>query len=393
MAEQLGNLGYLAIKKETTKGTPVTPTTFVPLYSENLTTKINLQDIDPIIGIKSARYAILKGQREHSGELTVLGDPNIIGYFLDMTLTKTSTTGSNPYTHVFGLSTTTDPNSYTLEIAKGNVVFRFWGVQGNELSIDFADNEGRLPVKVAALGCLSVREIASVSTTTITLKTDYDGTPNKGFVAADVVRITKSDNSVSLDTTISSVNSDGVTLVLGASAAAYAAGDFIQLRKQPTPTYSLTGSIQWAKTQFCFGSTAAAALSATHTPVESGSTWSVKHMMLPDKGALRSGAYDPVSLIRGLGDADLKTRIFFDSPDEQNRFLANTKRASVVRHLVGSTNQYELRTTFNNIVQDENPVNLKSNEILFNDITWKSTYDTSDAQHFAVTVINAVSSI
>src|SRR5687768_6346439 len=109
MAEQLGNLGYLMIKKETTKGTPVTPNIGIPIFSESLNTNVNLEDIDPIVGIKSARYAVLKGQRDHSGELTVLGDPNIVGYFLDMLYTKTSTTGSSPYTHVFGLSTTTDP--------------------------------------------------------------------------------------------------------------------------------------------------------------------------------------------------------------------------------------------------------------------------------------------
>jgi hypothetical protein len=199
----------------------------------------------------------------------------------------------NPYTHVFGLSTTTDPNSYTLDIAKGSVVFRYWGVQAREMGIDFADNQARIPVQISALGCLSVREIASVSTTTITLKTDYDSTPNKGFVATDVVRIMKADGSTTLDTTISTVNADGITLTLGASAAAYAAGDFIFLRKQ-TPTYTLAGYMQWAKTQFCFGASASAALSATHTPVESGSGWTMKHMMLPDEGAKRSGAYDPM---------------------------------------------------------------------------------------------------
>jgi hypothetical protein len=380
------------IRKEATKGTPITPNTGIPLFNETLTTNPNLEDIDPIVGLKSARYDIIKGQRDHTGELTIPADPNLLGYFLDMLFTKTSTTGSNPYTHVFGLSTTTDPNSYTVDIAKGNVVYRFWGVQAREMGIDFSDNQGRIPVQVSALGCLSVREIATVSTNTITLKTEYDAAPNKGFVASDVVRVAKSDNSTTLDTTVTTVNADGITLVLGASAAAYAAGDFIYLRKQ-TPTFTLAGYVQWAKTEFRFAATASAALSAVHTPVESGSGWTLKHMMLPDEGSKRSGAYDPVSLIRGLGDAELRTRIFFDHPDDQNRFLATTKRACIVRHFVGATNQFELRVTFNNIVVAENPVNLAANEILYNDLTWRSKPDATDAQHFAVTCINAVATI
>ena len=102
MAEQLGNLGYLKIKKESTKGTPVIPDTGIPIFSESLNININLEDIDPIVGIKSARYAVLKGQRDYSGEVSAIGDPNVAGYFLDMLFTKGTTTGAGPYTHTFG---------------------------------------------------------------------------------------------------------------------------------------------------------------------------------------------------------------------------------------------------------------------------------------------------
>jgi hypothetical protein len=385
MAEKSSQFGYLALKKETTKNTPVIPNTFVPLYTESLTTQINLQDIQPIIGTKSVRYSVLRGQRDHTGDITIIGDPDVAGYFLDMLLTKTSTSGSGPYTHVFGLSNTTDPNSYTLDIARGDIVFRYWGIQASELGIDFNDNEGRINTKVAGVGSFQIREIATVSTTTITLKTDYDPIPNKGLVATDVVRLYKPSTGATLDTTVSSVNVDGITVVLGASAAAFAAGDLIHLRRQ-TPTYSTPNLIQWTRSEFRFGATASAALSAAHTPVATGSMWSLKHTMNPDEGAKYSGSYDVYSLPRGFGDADLKTRIFFDTPEEQQRYLISTKRACVVRHYVGSA--YELRVTFNNVVQGENPVNLNLNEILFNDITWKSTYDTSDGQHFGVTLIN-----
>ena len=90
MPERLSDLGYLAIKKEATKGTAVTPNIFLPLYSESLGTNVNLDDDMPIIGNKAARLQTVLGQRPHSGALTVAGEPTLTSSGAEGVLTSYS---------------------------------------------------------------------------------------------------------------------------------------------------------------------------------------------------------------------------------------------------------------------------------------------------------------
>lgn len=392
MAERLGNLGYFGYIPEATKGVALTPTNFLPLYSESIKTNSNFQTQQPVAGIKFGTYAVLQGQRDHQGELTTLAEPNSTAHFLNALLTKGTTTGANPYTHPFTYSTTANPKSYTFDISTGNVVRRYFGVEISSMSPDWSTNELRHKIKMSALGSLESRTIASVSTTTITLKTKYDAAPNKGFVVSDTVRIYKKSTGATLDTTISTVNGDGITLVLGASAAAFAADDVIYLRPA-TPSFNMLNTFLWSKTQFCFGATAAAALSAAHTPVESGSSFELMHPFNNDGGEKRSGSLDPASLVRLTGDASTTIKKFFDTPDDIKSFNEMDKSALVIRHYAGDTNQYEYRITFNNLTTDTPVGNIESNSVVYANLEYKPAYDTSDASAVSVTVINALATI
>lgn len=387
MAERLSNIGYFAMKKESTKGTAVTPNTYVPLYEESIFNNLNLNLDTPILGNKVATYQALMGQRDHKGEVTVIAEPNTAARFFDMLLTKGSTTGANPYTHPFTLDNSTNPNAYTVDIQRGQIVFRFIGAEASQIGIDFDDNKMLFKVAISALKSFSIREIASVSTNTLTLTTNYDPSPTDGLVTSDLVRIFKADGSV-VDTTVSSIGS-GTQVTVG-SASGVAGGDFVALRAA-TPSSTTVTPFLWARSEFRFGSTASGALSATQTRVEQGSAWTVKHMFEDEAGAKRSGAFDPAALVRTLGDVEFNTKIFFDTPDEFNRFLSLTKRACVVRHF--SETGYELRLTMNNLKVKENNPPVKSGEIVYQEITYVPTYDTSDGQAFSATVINAISSI
>jgi hypothetical protein len=303
------------------------------MYDESMDTDGQFIDQQPIYGNKAKTYNTVPGQRQHKGDVTILAEPNVTAKLIDSLLTKSSTTGAGPYTHVFGLSSATDPNSYTIDVGLGNVVKRFWGVQASKIVPAWDKNEMRLKVSLSALGSFRSRDIATVVTTTLTLsdpKGIYNGAPNKGLVVGDLVRIYKSSNGTTLDTTIASVNADGVTVTLGASAAAFAAGDTIQLRPA-TPSFTLLDSFLWARTQFCFGATAAAALSATHTPVENGSAFELMHDFNDDGGEGRSGSFDPATLIRKTGDANLKVKKYFDTTEDLQNFQNLTKTACVIR--------------------------------------------------------------
>jgi hypothetical protein len=187
MAERISNLGYMGLVKEVTKGVPLTPTDFVPLYKESLMTDINLVEDNPVYGNKFKAYQVVQGQRAHKGAFTVMAEPNTTARLFDMLLTKSSTSGAGPYTHVFGLSGTTDPNSYTVDLAVGSQVNRFFGVQASKISPSFNENEMQLEVSASALGSFLGREIASIATTVLTLeiRPDPDAGPRSQRPRAD----------------------------------------------------------------------------------------------------------------------------------------------------------------------------------------------------------------
>jgi hypothetical protein len=184
------------------------------------------------------------------------------------------------------------------------------------------------------------------------------------------------------------------TVTLNATAASFAAGDMLTLRPA-TPTLTLLAPFLWARSEFRFAADAATALSAAQTRLETGSDWTVAHDFESDDGAKRSGAFDPAALVRTQGDALLKIKKFFDTPEEIQRFNALTKRAVQVRHFVTSgANTYELRLTINNIkARSGVKPNLETGKILYSEIDYATSYDPTDAQGMLVTVINNLATI
>jgi hypothetical protein len=391
MPARLANLGYFAYAKEATKGTPLTPTTFLPLYNETMSTNQNFIQQKPIYGGKFATYVNLQGQRDHTGELTTIAEANSTPQLLNALLTKGTTTGAGPYSTPFTLSST-DPISLTADFSTGNIVRRFFGLQFSSITPAWNDNELQHKLKASALGSFEGRTIASISTTTLTLDTKYDQAPTKGLVVGDLVRIYKASDGSTLDTTIATVNADGITITLAVSAAAFAAGDIIHLRPA-TPSFTLTDTFLWAKTQFLFGATAAAALAATQTRVEQGSTYELIHSFEDDAGAKPSGGFDPARLTRTTGDYSLSVKKFFDTPEDIQKFQDGTKGAVVIRHFAGSSNQYEYRITFNSVTTDTPSTNISSGDVNYATITYLPNYGVTDGQGFSVLTNHAIATI
>src|SRR6185295_16185979 len=128
--ERLGNLGYLMMGKETTKGTPVIPAIAIPIYKESFNTMLNHDEDNPIVGLQVMPYNMYMGLRDHEWSFTCLGEPNMAQYIFDMLLTQGSVTGAGPYTHPF---TVGSAKSYTVDVLRGQVVHRFWGVEAEEI--------------------------------------------------------------------------------------------------------------------------------------------------------------------------------------------------------------------------------------------------------------------
>ena len=393
MAEQLANLGYAAIKKETTAGTAVTPNVYVPLYSEDMKTDVKLDEDNPVVGHKFERHQAFLGVRAHAGTVEVLAEPNTAAHWFNMLLWKGTTTGgTDPYTHPFTL-VEADSQSYTLDIAVGNHVKRFIGVKASSIKPAFNENKMHFEVALSALKSFQTRTIASVSGIgpyTISFDDDYDPSPTTGLVVGDLIQVYDVSEGTYINAIVDTIE-DATDITVSEDVSAGAAGDIVSLRPG-TPSYSVLTPFLWSRSEFRFADTAANALSATHTPLESGSEWEIMHNFEEDEGSKRSGSFDPAALPRTQGNAALSLKKFFDDPQELNRFLTLGDRALVIRHFSGTG--HELRLTFNkvHIAEDGDPV-LSTGEIIYQEYTGSPVYKTADSQAIAVTVINALSSI
>lgn len=391
--ERNASTGYAAIKKESVVGTPVIPTVYTPYYKQKMATDFHLMEDTPVYGNRFKNLQHLRGSRSHNGSLTVMAEPDTAGYWLDMLLNKASTSGSDPYTHTFGLSNSTMPNSYTLDIALGGQVVRFWGVQASSLKVGWDDEKMQFDISTAALGSFYGREIDSVNSLILTLKTDYDASPTTGLVATDLVQIQKADGSV-VNTTVTSITATTVTV---GSATGVAAGDMIVLRPA-TPSFSVKRPFIWGLTQFFFAADLATAVtnSATasnQTRLESGTEIELMWDFEDDEGSKRSGGFDPASLIRTIGDYKFKCKQFFDTAADIKTWNKLDKKALVMRSKSGSTNQYEFQVLLNNMTLQSPAPESESGSTIYSELEFGGNYDTSDGEGMKAKAINSIATI
>ncbi len=67
------------------------------------------------------------------------------------------------------------------------------------------------------------------------------------------------------------------------------------------------------------------------------------------------------------------------------------KRALVVRHFAGAS--HEIRATANNLKMTAKPNNIEVDGIIYDEMTFRPEYDSSDGAIMGLTVINGVSTI
>ncbi len=404
LTEKQANIGYLAIGLQDLKGTgtpitgtPIAPDTFVPLYSEDVVININLDEDNPIMGIREARYQSFLGQEDYMGTIKVLAEPKTLPHFLNMILKKGTTTGdaTNGYTHPFTLGDTT--KNYTIEFLKGNIPFRFWGVEARSITPIFEDNKMVLEVNISALGCFSTRRVISASSTTVVLDDGERPNPTTGLVSTpigDTLRLYDVSEEAYEDVLISEIADDGKTLTVASISGTYVEGDLCWL-KPLTPSYSIVAPFSWGRTEFRFGTTTPVAEAAAQTRVEKGSNWVLIHSFEDDAGAKRSGDFRPAALVRTQGDIEITLKKFFSDGQEQDRFVNLLERALVVKHLspahAGSNNtEASLTLTVGAYNIRENTVPLNTGEILYNNFVLAPKYSAADGEMFNIKVVNSL---
>ena len=398
MAERVGNLGYAAFSTETNPGTPsVTPSVFTLLDNETMTTMYNLEDQTPIAGMPIETFQVLPGLRSHKGDIEIVAEPNTALEVVDALLTRGTSSGAGPYTWPFTLPASASPlpKSKTLDISTGNVVKRFVGVQASKITPVIKKNQINLKVSLSALGSFQGAVLAAAPTGTgpytVAFDTTYDTNPTSKLVVGDLIRFYHSTGTV-IDAVIASIV-DASHITTTTNVTTMAQGDIMYLRPA-SPSFSLLTPFLWSNTQFCFGTTAAAALSAAQTRLEPGSTWEVDYSFESDDGSQRSGSADPASLIRMTGKSALNIKKFFDTPEDVINFNQQNKTACVVRHYAYSGGQtYELRVTLNNMKTEDPLPKIKSKGVNYSDIKYHTQYDQADGQEFDIKVIAGSSTI
>lgn len=389
------NSGYVALAAEVTPGVPVRPIAhYVPLTDESMTTELNANTELHVFGSKAARLMTTPGMRSHGGDLTVLAEPNSTALFFSGLFPRTGITanGDGTFTWEFNSKDFAPTSTFTIDVSKGISVTRFAGAEFGEISPSWKDGRQSWKVKTSALKSFTGAVVASVAGAVVTLEVAPNKMkPTELLAVGDTIGILKADNSTVTGTVSSKTDA---TVTLGTAPAGVAAGDVLHLRPQPSVVLEDQPAFLWGRTEFCMGATAAAALAATHTPVEDGSEYVLQHPFEDDKGTQSSGSFDPGMLVRSKSiDATLKIKNYFADDRAAARYDRIAKSSIVVRSF--STDGQEFRLTLNNLActkGGDKPL-LKVDEALFYEREYVPNYDRTDGQMLDIKVICKLSGL
>jgi len=162
MALQNTHRSYVGIAKETTKGTPVTPTAFIPVLANS----VKPEDKYGILLDKGLRgsavetYNYIQGRGNSTFDFSGDAFADTIGWVIGGVMGTDTITGSSPYSHALTLkysaSTAADiqPIAYTITDFYSANVRAYAGMQFSDFSLKF-NADGMLQYDAKATGWLS----------------------------------------------------------------------------------------------------------------------------------------------------------------------------------------------------------------------------------------------
>ncbi len=387
----LADNSYLAIKPEATAGTAVIPDTFVPLVSESMNTTVNYEADRRMKGLDWKSDDLLRGNRTHGGNVTVLGDANVVAHFLNMVMKKGLTTGdaTDGYTHPF---TVDAPKTYTFEIKKGLYAQRFFGVMINTLGLTFDNGRLQLSADIMAQGQFSVASVGVALTgagmTSLTLDDEYDVTPNRGLVVGDKIAV----GGVQL--TLTSVSSNGRDVGFASTTVTAPIGAPVYLVPQTVsmPAFReplLIGNALVGVGEDSAAATAAAASRATATEVFDLSI-TLNNNLVAQNGSSR---IDPFTIMTGSKEAQITLNHLFEDVSQRQAFLDRVKQAITIV-ITGkkinpdfSTSE-KLTLTFYNVKLMANDNAIAVGSHIVDAQNFEVLYDVSDGEAMDAEVVN-----
>lgn len=167
-----GAFGHIGIGKETTWGTPVTATDYVPFISESFVHEIE-QVMENAIWVNRHEPPQYAGLETVKGDIVAEARPGSLGYFLRSCFGPPTTSGAGPYTHVFlpasgAFLTDCALPPYTIEIHRDlSSAFQFAGCVVDKLQLEFGAKQKILKLTASMMG----KDVALITKTTPSLET------------------------------------------------------------------------------------------------------------------------------------------------------------------------------------------------------------------------------
>jgi hypothetical protein len=172
---KLSALGYLGLAKETTWGTAVVPTIYIPYDSIKNEDEIKKAVDEGRRGVLSKEFAIYNTTRHSKIDVETLAYPDTLGHLFMGILGKDTVTGAaSPYTHKFQVLDSNAP-SYTLSdynVIAGTNERRYPGAILDEMDLKF-DDDGNM--KVSAKFQSKISTLVAKTTPTQNVATPFQG--------------------------------------------------------------------------------------------------------------------------------------------------------------------------------------------------------------------------
>lgn len=244
-ANPFSRLGYVAIGLETTAGTPVVPSTYVELISEDIKADYGRQSVTGISGKRDAKLRSVDDKVSVTGNLVIIVEPNTAGHFLRGCLgapTTSTIESGKVYQHIFEPAESLD--SYTLDIKKAGETYvrRIFGAYIEKLAFEQGDNKIKCTITFRALGIFDHTRLTESSAAS---DTTYIVDQTKGLTTSDVleVRGTGDFDTVLMTHSIASIDTK-TNLTVDAKAVATTEGDLLFI-KSSTALYTLSDDMVW----------------------------------------------------------------------------------------------------------------------------------------------------
>jgi hypothetical protein len=245
MTNPFSRLGYAALKLESVVGTAVKPDTYFELLAEDVLGEYGRQAVTGITGKRDAKLRSVNDKISVSGMITVLVEPNTIGYLFRALLGTPSTMtlqAGKVYRHVFTPSTTLQTYTIDLKKAGENYVRRIIGAYIEQAEFSQTDNKIQVVLTVRALG---IFDHARLTTNEASNSTVYGVDQTKGITTGDILLVRSSgDQDTDLMThSVASVDNE-TQVTVDAKAVAATESDLV-LIKASTPLYTLSDNLTW----------------------------------------------------------------------------------------------------------------------------------------------------